>query len=130
MKLKHVAVVCTSEKNADRFYGQLLGLEKAEPKTIPPSLSHTIFGIDSELTIINYTREGLHFEVFIYGGKKQITGRIEHTCLEVEDLDAFLEKCRALEVEVRQVQRERGPLIFIVDYDGNLFEIKGGTSNK
>jgi catechol 2,3-dioxygenase-like lactoylglutathione lyase family enzyme len=126
MKLKHVAVVCTSEENADRFYADLLGLEKAAPKTIPASLSHAIFGIDSELTIINYALEDLHFEIFIYDGIKEDTDRIEHTCIEVGDLEAFLEKCRALDVEINNIPREGKPLIFISDYDGN----KGKVSTK
>jgi len=125
MKLKHVAVVCTSEENADRFYADLLGLQKAEPKTIPASLSHAIFGIDSELTIINYIGEELHFEIFIYDRIKEDTDRIEHTCIEVKDLDDFLAKCRDLDVEINNIPREGKPLTFISDYDGNLFEVKG-----
>ena len=89
MKLKHVAVVCTSEENADRFYADL------------------------------------HFEIFIYNGKRQITDRIEHTCIEVKDLDDFLAKCRDLDVEINNIPREGKPLTFISDYDGNLFEVKG-----
>ena len=124
MILKHVGVVCSSEENADRFYGQLLGLEKTGPNTLPESISQVIFGIDSELTIINYTGEGLHFEIFVYSAQRQNADRIEHTCVEVEDLDTFLKKCRSMEVEIRQVRRDRGPLTFIADYDGNLFEVK------
>ena len=125
MKLKHVALVCASERNADKFYRDLLGLEKAEPRPVPSNISESIFGIGGELTIVNYTGEGLHFEIFVYGGERQFIGRIEHTCIEVEDIDAFLEKCRAMDVEIRQVQRDSGPLTFVADYDGNLFEVKG-----
>ena len=38
MKLKHVALVSTSEKKAEKFYGKLLGLKKWQPKYLPPSL--------------------------------------------------------------------------------------------
>ena len=33
--LKHTALVCASEENADNFYKKLLGLKKADQKTLP-----------------------------------------------------------------------------------------------
>jgi hypothetical protein len=33
MILRHVALTCSSENNADGFFKNLLGLEKSEPKT-------------------------------------------------------------------------------------------------
>ena len=35
MLLKHVALVCSSENNSDKFYKDLLGLEKKETKILP-----------------------------------------------------------------------------------------------
>ena len=124
MKLKHVALVCASERNADKFYRDLLGLEKAEPRPVPSNISESIFGIGGDLTIVNYTGEGLHFEIFVHGGERQFTDRIEHTCIEIENLNVFLERCRAMEVTINQIPREGKPLTFITDYDGNLFEVK------
>ena len=50
--------------------------------------------------------------------------RIEHVCLKVDDLEAFLEKCRTLQVKIVQVPKENNLLTFILDDDANLFEIK------
>ena len=54
MLLRHVAQACSSEKKSDRFYKDLLGLQKSEPKILPMALSSAIFNIDAELVMINY----------------------------------------------------------------------------
>ena len=124
MVLKHIGLVCSSENHSDRFYGGLLGLEKKSSKTVPSELSKQIFNLDSEYKIVNYADDDIHFEIFIDAQKRFEGKKIEHVCLEVDDLAVFLDKCRALEVNVRQIPKADGFLTFIRDYDGNLFEIK------
>jgi catechol 2,3-dioxygenase-like lactoylglutathione lyase family enzyme len=124
MILKHVARVCSSEENADRFYRNLLGLKKKKPKNLPSTLSSAIFNINSELKLINYMGEDVHFEIFLACQESKYTRALEHVCLEVDGLEEFLEKCRALEVKIIQVPKEQKLLTFILDYDDNLFEIK------
>ena len=124
MLLRHAAFVCSSEKNSDIFYKGLLGLKKSEPKTLPRALSKAIFGVDSELQIINYLDENVHFEIFITGHPMNSGAQIEHVCLEVQDLQSFLKKCDDLGIDVSQIPKGDRTLTFIRDFDGNLFEIK------
>ena len=121
---KHTALVCRSEKRADRFYRDLLGLEKAEPWSLPPALARAIFDFDDALTIINYTGAGMHFEIFILAGYSAGGAGMEHTCIEVGSRRNFLETCRKLDVRVNQVPKGDRTLLFIRDFDGNLFEVK------
>ena len=124
MKLRHVALTCSSEKNSDRFFKNLLGLKKSEPKILARSLSKAIFNVDAELLMINYRGDQVHFEVFITDQSLNRLEQIGHVCLEVEDLNAFLNECHNLEIEVIQVPKGDRILTFIRDGDGNLFEIK------
>jgi catechol 2,3-dioxygenase-like lactoylglutathione lyase family enzyme len=124
MVLRHVGLTCGSEENSDRFYKDLLGLEKSEPKTLPASLSKSIFNLDAELVMINYLNEDLHFEIFITDHSQDSRRQIEHLCLEVADLNDFLNKCDSLGVEVARIPKGDKTLTFIKDFDGNLFEIK------
>ena len=121
---KHTGLVNRSEEHADHFYRDLLGLEKAVPWTLSPDLSRAIFGTEAELTIINYTGDGMHFEIFIDAGHPVSTGGIAHTCVEVASHRNFLDTCRKLGVTVNQVPKGDRVLIFVRDFDGNLFEIK------
>ena len=124
MLLRHAALTCNSEENADKFYRDLLGLEKSEPKTLPAALSRAIFNLDAELQIINYLDENVHFEIFITGRINKSSTQIAHSCLEVDDLPVFIEKCRAMDVEISEIPKGDSILTFIKDYDENLFEIK------
>jgi len=126
MQLRHVALTYSSETNSDRFCRDLLGLSKSEPKVLPADLSRQIFGLGAELRIINYTGEGLHFEVFLTDQIGDREGRIDHLCLEVEDLSALVDKCRRLGVKVDEIPKGDKTLTFIEDGDGNLFEVSEG----
>jgi catechol 2,3-dioxygenase-like lactoylglutathione lyase family enzyme len=124
MILRHVALTCSSEKNSDRFYKDLLGLKKSEPKNLPEPLSKAIFKVDAELLMIHYQGKAVHFEIFITDYPVSNSRRIDHVCLEVDDLKRFLQKCRNLDVEISQIPRGERTLTFIRDFDGNIFEIK------
>lgn len=124
MKLKHVGLVYSSEENADRFLRGVLGLKKSEPKTLSRELCRSIFDEDRELTMFNYTDDSLQFEVFIDSRHPGKARPVEHVCLEVEDMRAFLARCGRAGVSVRQVPRGDSLLVFASDADGNLFEIK------
>jgi len=127
MQLKHVALTSSSEEKSDTFYSDLLGLTKSEPKTLPFELSKAIFNLDTEMVMINYFNQNIHFEVFIIGhigGENLDSHKIEHTCLEVDNLEIFLEECHRLKVDTARIPKGDKTLIFIKDFDGNLFEIK------
>ena len=94
MNLRHVGMVCSSEANADRFFGKALGLKKAAPKTLPRALSSSLFGVDRELSVINYTGDGVQFEIFIDARHSRRADVMEHVSLGVPDLAAFLAACR------------------------------------
>ncbi len=124
MLLKHVALVCSSEDHSDRFYEHLLGLKKMRSKLLPGTLSKQIFNVDSECKIIDYGKDDMHFEIFIMDQKISPLGKVEHVCLEVNDLDVFLDKCHDMAVKILQIPKGESILTFISDYDENLFEIK------
>ncbi len=124
MRLNHVSLVCSSEANCDRFYGQLLHLEKLETKSITAELSAGIFQVNSPYDMLNYGDDRLKFEIFLSDRRDFVEKQIGHVCIDVDDLDQFLADCNALDVEVRRVPKGDSQVTFIADYDGNLFEIK------
>jgi catechol 2,3-dioxygenase-like lactoylglutathione lyase family enzyme len=124
MQLIHIALVSSAEEKADRFYMEVLGLKKVNEKRIPATLSNQLFMVNSELTILNYANDSIQVEIFVRGTHRVEADRIEHVCLEVDNLEAFLEKCRKMGVEIAQIPKGDATITFIKDYDGNLFEIK------
>jgi catechol 2,3-dioxygenase-like lactoylglutathione lyase family enzyme len=124
MQLIHIALVSSTEEKADRFYRDVLGLKKVNEKTIPAALSNQLFKVNSELKIVNYANDNVHFEIFISDTQRMHTDRIDHVCLAVDNLEAFLETCRKMGVEIVRIPKGDAIITFIKDYDGDLFEIK------
>lgn len=126
MKFIHTGLPASSEKKADSFFVDILGLEKSAPKTLNKNLSQALFGINNELPVINYKDENIHFEIIIYPDYKIPDKQIAHFCIHVNDLKNFISKCKNAHLEVTEVQKETGSVVtFVSDYDGNLFELKG-----
>ena len=51
MELIHIGLVSTSESHADRFFGELLGLEKTRTSQLPAAISEGLFGVNQDLGI-------------------------------------------------------------------------------
>jgi catechol 2,3-dioxygenase-like lactoylglutathione lyase family enzyme len=124
MKLNHVALLCSSEQKADDFYQGILGLRKMKSAILPSELSHQIFGIDLECPLLLYGNDQMKVEVFLAEPLRERGPSFGHICLEVDDRETFMEKCQGSNVAVNLVPKEDRLLIFIQDFDGNLFEIK------
>jgi catechol 2,3-dioxygenase-like lactoylglutathione lyase family enzyme len=124
MKYLHTGLCSSSEKNADLFFQDVLGLAKSESFVFPAELIKGIFGINSEMKAVNYKAEGIRFEVFIDPSYKARYLSMAHSGLEVENLTEFLKKCEDKRIKVSRTPKGDSFVIFITDPDGNLFEIK------
>lgn len=122
--LHHLALARTSEAASDRFYVDLLGLEKRREKTVDAELCHALFGVARAHRLIDYAGDGVQFEVFLVPPGEKAPAGVAHVCLEVGDAAGFVERCRAADLEIREVPRGERRVTFVVDEDGNLYEIK------
>lgn len=122
--MHHAAVVCGSEANADRFYQGILGLEKIKSSILDEALTEQIFGRAHECQIILYGNEYFAIEVFATPLVQEKGSSFEHLCIEVENREEFLKKSESSGVSVKRIPKGDSLLVFIEDYDGNLFEVK------
>jgi catechol 2,3-dioxygenase-like lactoylglutathione lyase family enzyme len=120
----HTGLAASSEENADRFFINILGLEKSEPKIIDKKLAYSLFGIDAELLMIHYRGGNVDFELFVHKEYKATEKQIAHSCIKVNDLKTIVYKCKDAGLKVIEVPKGLGVITFISDYDGNLFEVK------
>ncbi len=124
MKLHHVALVCRSRENADRFFGGILGLKKIKTSELQEMLSEQLFGVTRGCEMILYGNDAFAIEVFVDSLTPDKIAPFLHLCLEVADREEFLGRCYAADLEVNQVQKGDSLVVFVQDYDGNLYEIK------
>jgi catechol 2,3-dioxygenase-like lactoylglutathione lyase family enzyme len=124
MRFHHAGLVCSSQERADRFYEGILGLEKIKTLELDEDFTERIFHTPQRCLMIFYENDGLAVEVFVPeeppGGKDPFM----HLCIELEDRDSLLKKCRDNGLEMRRIPKGDTFLAFVADFDGNLFEVK------
>ena len=82
MKFVHAAVLVSSGDNADRFYGELLGLDLLREYEVGRELMDMLFGIEKEFPVRLYGEGDVQFEVFMASDDVP-SPFIAHTCIQV-----------------------------------------------
>ena len=124
MKQHHAAIVCSSRERAEQFYGTILGLSLIKTTPLGGELAEQIFGTPDECEVLLYGNEHFFIEVFVTGTAAPKTGTYDHLCLEVADKRHFADTCESQGLNVRRIPRGDDIMVFVRDFDGNLFEIK------
>jgi len=124
MRLIHAGLVSSSESEADRFFGGVLGLEKTRKSELPAELARPLFGVDEGCEIVYYEGEDFALEVFLTGRPEIVERRLSHLCLQVANRTEVLGRCAGAGVAVREAPKGDRVVVFIEDGDGNLYEIK------
>ena len=124
MKLHHLAMVCSTVEMADRFYEGVLNLKKIKSGTLDRRFGEKIFDIPQECEMILYGNKDFRIEVFVTVSDPKMKAPYVHVCLEVNDRKSFTKKCEEAGLAVKRIPRGDYMIVFIEDYDGNLFEIK------
>lgn len=120
--VKHIALQYSDKKKADIFFTEILGLKLEKTFTITKELSNEIFGIKEETTIYAYTNKETYFEIFITD--KPSKHGYEHVCIEINNKEEFVEQCKKYGIKPMFIKKGDKTLLFIKDFNGNLYEIK------
>ncbi|MFC1823992.1 VOC family protein [Thermodesulfobacteriota bacterium] len=128
MRLNHAAVVSSSQENADKFFEGILGLAKIKSSKLHEDIAAEVFDQAVECGLLLYEGEGFAVEVIVQDAIQNKGNPFVHLCLEVEDREAFIDRCRSARLRVNLVPKGDAMLCFVADYDGNLYEIKELTN--
>ena len=120
--LKHVAVTYADRNKAKIFFTDILGIPLTRTFTVSEKLSDAFFGLKEEVDVDVYDNGESLFEVFITNKHKQMS--FEHTCIEINDKQTFIERCRKHGIEPILVDKNGKISVFVRDFSDNLFEIK------
>ena len=122
IQLKHIALQFDNKKHADIFFNKILGLKLVKSFNLTNNISEKIFGIKRDIEVIQYANENSCFEIFLTGNKK--SNCFDHVCIEIENKNDFITKCKYYNIEPFYVEKADKLLLFIKDFNGNLYEIK------
>ncbi len=124
VQFEHAGIISSSEENSDRFFVELMGLEKKVRKPLEAGLAGQLFGYEQEMLLIKYGLDDAFLEIIVHPEAKKWASPIGHACLVLKDREAFVERCLSAGLSVRQVSRGDWLFVFVADFDGNLYEIK------
>jgi hypothetical protein len=126
LKIDHVAVGSNSEQDADKFFIELLGLQKTRSFTVSSDLMEKFFGLNLDQPVIRYGNDKINFEVFITGKLEKAKDVFTHPCIIIDKRDEFLNKAITLGFPTIKVPRKDSDsyYLFIKDFFDNLYEIK------
>ena len=120
--LNHIALSSNSEKDANLFFTEILGIPLIKKFNISKNLANKIFEINKNIEVLVYENNKIKFEVFITD--KKYYKNFDHVCLEIYNKKELIEKCKENNIEYLYVDKDNKKLLFIIDNFGNLFEIK------
>lgn len=124
MYLNHIALCSKSKENADKFYINILGLNKEKEFIVSKEMAKKIFKRESDYNVAVYGNENFKIEVFFDKDYLPSENKIPHICLELKDRDKLIKKCKQRGVFTLVLPKGESFYLFIHDYDGNLYEIK------
>ncbi len=122
VSIRHVALQCSGQEKAEIFFAKILGIPKAKSFTLSEGLSAALFGLPSSVEIDVYDDGNTCFEIFITPDTTKAA--YGHTCIEVNDKQAFVDQCKKHDLEPMIIKKEGKDLLFVKDFSGNLFEVK------
>ena len=120
--LNHIALSSNSEKDANLFFTEILGIPLIKKFNISKNLANKIFKIPKDVEIFVYENNKIRFEIFITN--KKYYKNFDHICLEIYNKKELIEKCKENNIEYLYANKDKKKLLFIIEKFGNLFEIK------
>ena len=119
--VSHVAVECSDQDSADRFFTGILGIPKVKSSQLSDELSQEIFKRNAGTRFETYDNGTTRFEVFITAGHRNPT--YHHIGIGVDDTHEFITKCQTQGLQPFVVNKNGKSLLFVRDFSDNLFEI-------
>jgi catechol 2,3-dioxygenase-like lactoylglutathione lyase family enzyme len=116
-----VGVSCSSRREAEAFFSQVLGLPLVRSFVVSSEVGLRIFGLSGEAEVLVFNNGQVKIEVFVTSHKGTL-GYV-HLGLEVDDVSQVFDRCRKHTVECFSVTRGEKQLFFVRDSSGNLYEL-------
>lgn len=124
MFLNHIGVINKNAEEAERFYQGFLGLDKQKDLILPPELSEELFSVKGEIRLMAFGMGDQKVEVFIYPYYNLPSPNIPHMGLLVDNFQEIIDKAGKNGVRVIKGSHNEKTVYFIMDFSGNMIEIK------
>ncbi len=115
-----------SIEDSDKFFIELLGLNKVKDFLLPLDLTKKLFEVNKEQRIVRYSNDNLIAEIFITDDNSKAKDIFTHPCIIIDDREKLIEKATSMGFPIiKALRKDRDDyILFIKDFFGNLYEIK------
>ncbi len=127
VKIEHIAIASNSIEDSDKFFVDLLGLNKTRSFSVNSDLMKAFFSVNKEYSFVRYENNNMAVEVIITNDLSKAKDIFTHSCLIVNDkIEEFVNKAEKMGLKTIKVDRKdkEGYYYFIKDFYNNLYEIK------
>jgi len=121
--LIHSCLTVRSKQNASLIFETIMGFELLYTFEIGAETLNTLFHVNQPAHARVYDAGNAQLEVFVMPDMPT-PGSIQHLCFGFEDRDRIVDGFIREGMAVRRYHRENGDVVFCVDTDGNLYELK------
>lgn len=125
--LLHSCITVHSIESAVNLFESVLKLKHAYSFDVEPETMRQLFHQDYPVHVRVYDAGNSLIEVFISPNLPS-PGAIQHLCFDCDDRAAVIKRAESHGMTIRRFVRKSGDVIFIQDTDGNLIELKEGSS--
>ena len=103
-----------------------LGLNPLYEFTLDEEPARRLLGLDQPVDVVVFGSQQRLVEAFVVP-ERTIGTSPNHLCLVLTDVPSSLERCRSHGLDVRTARVGDREVYFVLDMDGNLFELKQAT---
>ncbi|HPQ39081.1 MAG TPA: VOC family protein [bacterium] len=121
--LIHSCLTVSSVANASLIFETILGFDLLYTFDIDAQVLNTLFHVNQPAHARVYELGNTRLEIFVMPDMPR-PGPLQHICIGVPDRDAVVDRFASAGMNVRRVERNDGCVIFCIDHDGNLYELK------
>ena len=122
--LEHACVSLSSHEKVKILFEEVFGFEKLYSFKIDPRVMLSLFNIETSAEAFVYDCENSKLEIFVVENMRFPSPGFRHICLSFADRDSILRKAKERGYLIKEYKFEDRTVVFIQDFDGNLYEIK------
>ena len=127
MKLQHIALNITDNKEIINCYQNVLGMVEIRKYELDKDLAELFFNLHEKTSVYLMQKDDLFLELFVY--TKSFNNGFNHICVKVKNREAIVANAKKYSYKCIHRKREHFDQIFISDNSGNIFEIKEINKN-
>ena len=123
--INHVCVVVSSEENARQIFEKILKMPMLYSFEIDTETTNALFQVEIPVKAMVFDAGNCRVEVFS-ANLISDDRHFNHICLNVTQRKEIIRQAELSGLEIRRHKRPDGnEVVFMIDTDGNIFELKG-----